>query len=102
MRWTVNNSEWHGWHTDAYPLGYDLAISSEETEKQKPRSCRPSEFSRSSAQPKSRRKRENASKKVEFHGQDLPSGASNGGAVTTMSRRVDGLPCFPRDERHES
>jgi hypothetical protein len=26
MRWSVSNSEWHGWHTDAYPLGYNLAL----------------------------------------------------------------------------
>jgi len=26
MRWSVGNSEWHGWHTDAYPLNYDLPL----------------------------------------------------------------------------
>jgi hypothetical protein len=28
MRWSVGNSEWHGWHTDAYPLNYDLPQTS--------------------------------------------------------------------------
>lgn len=35
-------------------------------------------------------------------GQDLATVASNGGALTTVSRIVDGFRCFLRDERDEN
>jgi len=26
MRWSVGNSEWHGWHTNAYPLKFLISF----------------------------------------------------------------------------
>jgi len=34
--------------------------------------------------------------------EDIVSVALSGGAAAAVARSVDGLPCFPRDERHES
>jgi hypothetical protein len=47
-------------------------------------------------------KGKNVSNEINVRGEQNESPATNRGSVTAGSRRVDGVPSFPYDERHES